>query len=270
MRTAVIIPARYSSTRLPGKPLAIIGGKTMLERVCAIAREAVRDEQNAQVLVTTEDTRIQDEAKRIGVHCVLTPASAPTGSDRVLMALRQLDEWPDFVVNLQADRPFMPPEIVRTMIREFQKNNRLEVVTPVHRLQWDELDRLREAKKTEPFSGTTVVLDKRGKALWFSKQILPAIRNEDALRKTETLSPVHQHMGLYGFRVDILEKFVDLPQTEYECCEGLEQLRMLGNGISVQTVPVDIDLELAQFGIDTLEDLRRAEKLLQDRNSRVA
>ncbi|HBR69593.1 MAG TPA: 3-deoxy-manno-octulosonate cytidylyltransferase [Rhodospirillaceae bacterium] len=262
MKIAIAIPARYGSSRFPGKPLAKIGGRTMLERVAAIAKAATVDIKNATVFITTEDRRIESHAKEIGVPCIMTPASCATGSDRVLSALRQLDEWPDFIVNLQGDAPFTPPAVIKTLIKAFIEKDRPEVVTPVHQLSWEDLDRLREAKKKTPFSGTTAVINKEGRALWFSKNILPAIRAEETLREKGDKSPVYQHMGLYGFRSDILEKFCELPQSPYEKLEGLEQLRMLENGIQIQAVKVKIPSGLIRSGIDAPEDIKRAEKML--------
>jgi len=259
MKIAIAIPARYGSTRFPGKPLAEIGGQSMLSRVVKLARSI----QGVYVLVTSEDRRIADHCEELDVECILTPDHCPTGSDRVLEALERSGDMPEFVLNLQGDAPFTPPHVVQALIDTFKTNPEVEVVTPVHRLSWDDLDRLREAKKTTPFSGTTAIVDEDGKALWFSKNILPAIRKEDALREESDLSPVHQHMGLYGFRTDILKKFCALPQGVYEQLEGLEQLRMLENGITITAVHVDIDKGTIQSGIDTPEDLARAEKLLQ-------
>ena len=133
--------------------------------------------------------------------------------------------------------------------------------TPVHALRWSDLDRLREAKKTTPFSGTTAILDKDDRALWFSKNIIPAIRKED---RSKEPSPVFQHMGLYGFRVDILERFCALPLGHYEQLEGLEQLRMIENGIQIQSVRIDVEPGRMQSGIDTPEDLARAETILAE------
>ena len=258
MRIAIAIPARYGSTRFPGKPLAEIGGQSMLSRVVELARSIA----DVDVFVTTEDQRIADHAAKLGVPCIVTGDCA-TGSDRVLAALRQIDEWPDFVLNLQGDAPFTPPSVVQAIIKAFQDNPRAEVVTPVHALSWDDLDRLREAKKTTPFSGTTAIIDENNRALWFSKNIIPAIRKEDELRAASDTSPVHQHIGLYGFRTDILERFCELPMGSYEKLEGLEQLRMLENGIKVTAVPVDIEKGAIQSGIDTPEDLERANAALK-------
>ncbi len=262
MKIAIAIPARYGSTRFPGKPLAKIGGETMLSRVVRLAQKATENADNISVFVTTEDERIAAHAKEIGAECIMTPNSCPTGSDRVLAALAQLKDKPDFVINLQGDAPFTPPAAVRKLIQAALDNPEVEVVTPVHQLSWEDLDRLRGIKKSIPFSGTTTVIDANGRALWFSKAIIPAIRKEEELRKESDLSPVCQHLGLYGFRTDILEKFCALPRGTYELLEGLEQLRLLENGIAIQPVSVDIDKGLIQTGIDSPEDLERAEKLL--------
>ena len=253
MNIAIAIPARYGSTRFPGKPLAEIAGQSMLSRVVELARSI----ENVDVFVTTEDQRIADHAGELDVECIVTPDDCPTGSDRVLAALKQRDEMPEFVINLQGDAPFTPPFALQAIIKAFANNP--EVVTPVHQLSWDDLDRLRESKKTTPFSGTTAIV-KDGRALWFSKNILPAIRKED---RDQKLSPVYQHLGIYGFRSDILEKFCALPQGHYEQLEGLEQLRMLENGIEITAVEVEIDTGTIQSGIDTPEDVARAEALLK-------
>lgn len=263
MSIAIAIPARYGSTRFPGKPLAEIAGRSMIGRVMDLAQSIVDSNDDVSYFVTTDDKRIADHVLGIGAACIMTPPSVPTGSDRVLSALRQFDEWPDFVINLQGDAPFTPPHVVQAMIDTFKTNPRAEVITPVHRLSWDDLDRLREMKTTTPFSGTTAVIDEDNRALWFSKNIIPAIRKEDDLRETDAFSPVHQHMGLYGFRTDVLEKFCALPQGTYEELEGLEQLRMIENGIKIQTVPVQIETGHIQSGIDTPEDVQRAEEFLK-------
>jgi 3-deoxy-manno-octulosonate cytidylyltransferase (CMP-KDO synthetase) len=263
MKLAIAIPARFGSTRFPGKPLVQIAGKTMLARVVELAQGIAAETAGTTVFVATDDKRIAEHAETLKVPYFITPASAPTGSDRVLSAMRQFDEWPDFVINLQGDAPFTPPSVLRALIKAFADNPRAEVVTPVHQLSWDDLDRLRENKKTTPFSGTCAVLNAQNQALWFSKTIIPAIRKEDDLRANARISPVYQHMGLYGFRTDILEKFCALPQGVYEQLEGLEQLRMLENGIKITAVKVDLEQGQIQSGIDTPEDIARAEAWLK-------
>ena len=265
MNTLIVIPARYGSTRFPGKPLAMLGGQSMLSRVVDIAKEAAAhfstfDHIKVAYVVATDDQRIADHAREIGAACIMTPASCKTGSDRALAAVRQLDHAPDFIINLQGDAPFTPPSALIRMIERFTQNKNIEVITPVCPLSWAALDRLRESKKSTPFSGTTAIVDPGGNALWFSKNIIPAIREEDNLRKGQGASPVFQHIGLYGFRYDILEKFCALPQSVYEQVEGLEQLRLLENGIRVQTISLVCEDGLTHGGIDTPEDLKRAEK----------
>lgn len=259
VKIAIVIPARWGSTRFPGKPLAKIAGKTMLRRVVEVAREAAGREA-IDIIVTTEDQRIAKHAKDMGVECIITPADCPTGSDRVLAAVKAGKKSYDFIVNLQGDAPFTPPQVVRAVIDTWKKNTALKVVTPVHRLSWEDLDRLQEAKKKTPFSGTTAAINDKGQALWFSKTIIPAIRKE---QRKGAVSPVYQHIGIYGFRMAALEKFCALPQSHYEKIEGLEQLRLIENGIPVQAVAVTVASGAMQGGIDSPEDLKRAEAILK-------
>ena len=265
MRTAIIIPARYGSTRFPGKPLTLIGGQSMLSRVVDIARQAAKQLDNVTIAVATEDERILKHCAEIDVPCVMTSDQCATGSDRVLEASKKLGDF-DFVLGLQGDAPFTPVEAPIKMIEAVQNNPSIEVITPVINLRWEELDKLREQKTVTPFSGTTAIIRHDGQAQWFSKNILPAIRKEDGHREKSEFSPVHQHIGLYGFRIDTLEKFVPLPQGHYEQLEGLEQLRLLENDIPVHTIKLDVAAGLAQAGIDSPEDVERAEKILKEQN----
>lgn len=251
-KIAIIIPARYGSTRFPGKPLAKIGEKTMLQLVYENAQKAAEGFDNVSVYVTTEDQRIANHAKGIGAPCLMTSDQCPTGSDRVLEAAKQLEEKPDFVINLQGDAPHIEVSTLVKIIGAYQSNPDLQVVTPVHRLTWDALDKLRENKKQTPFSGTTAIINSDNNALWFSKNIIPAIRKEV---REEALSPVYKHLGLYGYSFEALDQFCALPQGHYEQLEGLEQLRFLENGIAIYTV--EIINNSALTGIDTPEDLER-------------
>ncbi|MCE7887151.1 MAG: 3-deoxy-manno-octulosonate cytidylyltransferase [Alphaproteobacteria bacterium PRO2] len=253
MKTAIVIPARYGSTRFPGKPLATINGRTMLSLVVDVAKKAGK---NADVFVATEDQRIADHCAEIGVECVLTSGHCKTGSDRVLEAIKKKKTKYDFVINLQGDAPFTPPQIIADMIAALESNKKIEVVTPVRHLTWPELDKLRESKKTTPLSGTTAVLSDDNRALWFSKSILPIVRDEKKARGLSAESPVYQHIGLYGFRYDILEKFCSWPQTRNEALEGLEQLRLLENGVTIHTI---FAKEPVHSGIDSPEDIKRTE-----------
>ena len=263
MSIALIIPARYGSTRFPGKPLAEIGGRSMLSRVVAVARKAAKGHDGIRIAVATEDERIQRHCEDdVGVTCIMTSDNCRTGSDRIKEAAEALSPAPDFVINIQGDVPFTPPLVVKAMISAYKTSPDAQVISPCHQLTWDELDNLRERKKHTPFSGTTVTFDKSKKALWFSKNIIPSIRKEDEMRKTDTHSPVWRHIGIYGYRTDILQKFVKMPSGYYESLEGLEQLRFLENDISIQMVPVEVDAGIIHSGIDSPEDLAHAKDIL--------
>ena len=274
MGTAIIIPARYSSKRFPGKPLALICGKTMLQRVIEAAQLALKDfdstENKTEIIVATDDTRIAEHAQDLNIQAIMTPADCPTGTDRCLAAAQKLSYRPDFVLNLQGDAPFTPPHFLSALLKSAMENpetsSNFAMITPAVALSWDELDQLRNNKITTPFSGTTVVFNKNYEALWFSKNIIPSIRNEKKLREIDPHSPVFQHIGLYLYRYDILEKYVAMPQTPYEILEELEQLRLLENNYTVRIAPVSHNGPTPPSGIDSPEDLIRAEKFIKDNN----
>ena len=259
---AIVIPARYGSTRFPGKPLCMINGHSLLERVCKAA-SAVRHPE-IQVLVATDDERIMAHALDIGARAVMTPSECPSGTDRVSRAIEETNSTPDIIVNLQGDAPFISPRHIEDLIESFVDES-VQVATPVHALSWNELDRLREEKRATPFSGTTAIVDSNGFARWFSKAIIPAIRNEQTLRKShdDDASPVFKHLGLYAYRRGVLERFVTSGVDHYEAIEGLEQLRFIKLGITIKAVQVMMHDRHASLGIDTEIDRERAESLLE-------
>lgn len=260
MKTAIIIPARYASTRLPGKPLVQIAGYSMLQRVVAIAKAAAVGV--GDVYVATDDGRIVQHCAEIGASCIMTPPECPSGTDRVAGAVRQLPYKPDFILNVQGDAPLTPPDFLRAMIDSFITSP-CDAITPVTQLNWEQLDRLRQQKASTPFSGTCAVFDQQtGKAFWFSKQIIPAVRKEDVLRQQDGLSPVFRHIGLYGYSYDMLQTYGTLPEGHFEKLEGLEQLRLLENGYTIRCVPVDYRGRAAMSGVDSPEDVARAEALI--------
>jgi len=262
MKTAIIIPARYASTRLPGKPLLHINGQSMLERVVRLSRAAAQGLPDVSVVVATDDERIARHCVDIDVEYLMTPAESPSGTDRVAEALKQLTDKPDFILNMQGDAPLTPPDFLRAMMNAFMESP-CDAVTPVTRLSWDQLDILRHNKLSTPFSGTTAVFNEtNGQAFWFSKNIIPAIRKEDELRKLSDKSPVWRHIGLYGYAAKTLEQYIQLPETAFEKLEGLEQLRLLENGYNIRCVPVDFMGRANMSGIDSPEDLARAEALI--------
>lgn len=263
MKTVIIIPARYGSTRLPGKPLAMIAGRTMLQRMVEIAEAAqATDPTNIDYYVATDDTRITTHCDALGAKWLMTPVDCLTGTDRAQAALSQLSIKPDFVINLQGDAPLTPPDFITAMI-DWQKKNPADMVTPVTQVTWAQLDKLRDSKKTTPFSGTTAVFDQEtGRAFWFSKNIIPAIRKEDTLREKDELTPVFRHIGVYGYTPAMLETYITLPEGRFEKLEGLEQLRVLENGYTISCVPVDYKGRASMSGVDSPEDVTRAEELI--------
>ncbi|MFA7275781.1 MAG: 3-deoxy-manno-octulosonate cytidylyltransferase [Pseudobdellovibrionaceae bacterium] len=262
MKTAILIPARYGSTRFPGKPLALLKGKAVLHHVYDVACAAASEDASIAIAVATDDERIASYCRTHDIPCLVTASEFPTGTDRVMAAVRMLPAPVDFVVNLQGDAPLTPPDFVSSLIAASQAHPDADIVTPVVRLSWTDLDHLRESKETTPFSGTTAVLSPKGRALWFSKNIIPAIRKESDLRVTSPLSPVYRHIGLYGYKRTALERYITLTPSFYEEMEGLEQLRALENGMAIQAVLCDYQGRPAMTGIDSPEDLARAEALL--------
>jgi 3-deoxy-manno-octulosonate cytidylyltransferase (CMP-KDO synthetase) len=257
MKILIVIPARHASTRFPGKPLHEIGGVSMLTRTARVAQRAGQA-ANARVVVATDDQRIFDHARAEGVDAVMTDSNLPSGTDRALAAMHLVEPHADFVVNLQGDAPLTPVNHVTALIAHA---NMGDVVTPVVRLSWQALDDLRERKKATPFSGTSCIRGADGRAIWFSKSIQPAIRNEEKLRGQQEYSPVLQHIGLYGYSRKALERIAKLPLSHYEELEGLEQLRFLENGLSVYAVDVEPS-PLPMSGVDTPEDAAHVEAML--------
>ncbi|MFC7292124.1 3-deoxy-manno-octulosonate cytidylyltransferase [Hirschia litorea] len=260
MKSLIVIPSRYASKRFPAKPLHKIAGHTLLSRVVNIAQRVCAADSKVSYVVATDDTRIEAHAKEIGAPVVMTDPNLASGTDRALAATNIFKADADFIVNLQGDAPFTPPEHVHAIINA-GKTSRADVVTPVLQMPWDALDIMREQKQIQPFSGTSCVRRRDGEALWFSKNILPAIRKEDALRSSAPLSPVWRHIGLYGYTRAALARFTSLPEGYYEKLEGLEQLRFLENGMRIMTVAVQTGPN-AMWGVDTLDDAEHAEKLI--------
>lgn len=260
----IVVPARFGSTRLPGKPLLDIAGHTLLDRVVAIARRAAEQAGQCDVVVATDDSRIADHASALGVAVAMTSPDLSSGTMRAHAAAHQRPDLPPRVINLQGDAPFIPANIVADLLRALRQGS-ADVATPVFRLDWARLDRLRAHKRIAPFSGTTCIRADDGRALWFSKTILPAMRNEDNIRASAlsdtALSPVWQHLGLYGYSLAALDWFAAAAPTPYEALEGLEQLRFIEHGRAIATVEVDVPAHVLS-GIDTPEDLAMAERAI--------
>ena len=263
MKSVIIIPSRYGSTRFPGKPLHIINGKSLLQRVWEIATKVANNLKNVEVYVATDHQEIFNHATQLKMNPILTSSECFSGSDRVLAAVLQLKETPDFVINFQGDAALTHPNILESIIKTAEKNNNINVITPAIQLSWEKLDQFRARKQQNPFSGTSVVFNNDSFAYWFSKNIIPIIRDESNLRKSSTLSPVYRHIGIYGYSIPTLKKFVSLNMTTYEKLEGLEQLRFLEHKIPIKIVVVEDYIYSSMSGIDSITDAINAENLIK-------
>ena len=244
-----IIPARYASTRFPGKPLADIGGMTMIERVYT---QASRELDN--VWVATDDTRIYDAVEAFGGRVVMTSANHRSGTDRCHEAMLKVAPDADAIINIQGDEPFInPTQIAR--LKETLTQPDTEIATLVR--QFD------PAKGFDAlFNPNTpkVVLDSSMRALYFSRSIIPYVRNCDWKQWLDNAT-FFTHIGMYGYRADALERIVTLPPSSLEIAESLEQLRWLQNGMTIRVAVTDCET----IGIDTPADLEAARKWLAER-----
>jgi len=261
MKTLIVVPARFDSTRFPGKPLAAINSVSMVRRTSQIAQLSAAELSDCDYVIATDNAEIKAHCETYDIPVVMTSANLATGSDRALSASDKVSKNIDFIVNLQGDAPFTPVDHVISVAKALENGS--DIATPYVQLTWEALDELRKHKETTPFSGTTVLVGGDNRAIWFSKNIIPAIRHETTLRKDSTLSPICRHIGLYAYRRKALEQFISWPESRFEKLEGLEQLRLLENGLSIECVRVEPP-KIATPGIDTPDDLALAERLIQD------
>jgi len=235
-----IIPARYKSTRLEGKPLADIDGKPMIQHVY---ERASKSKKLDDLLVATDDQRIIDAVNKFGGKAVLTSEKHPSGSDRVAEVAKKLDA--DIVVNIQGDEPFINPEMIDEVVEPFE-NKSLLMATLMHEV-------LDESDFENP-NVVKVVVDREGFALYFSRSLIPYPRNRIDFH-------VYEHIGLYSYRKDFLLKLTKLPPTPLERIESLEQLRALENGYKIKVILTR--KEYIPLSIDTEEDLKKAREYIK-------
>nr|WP_067288513.1 3-deoxy-manno-octulosonate cytidylyltransferase [Marinobacterium profundum] len=252
MSFTVIIPARFGSTRFPGKPLADIAGKPMIQHV--YERACLSDA--ARVLVATDDTRIADVARGFGAEVCMTSPDHPSGTDRLQEVVASLGLADDeIVVNVQGDEPLIPPAIINQVAANLAANPQAGIATlsePV-----DEIAGLMNPNVVK------VVTDRFGMALYFSRATIPWPRDPFATAGGREQMPSgfewQRHIGIYGYRVQLLNDFVQWPPAAVETTECLEQLRALWNGARIH---VAVAAELPPAGVDTPEDLERLRLLL--------
>jgi len=260
MDNLIIVPARFGSTRFPGKPLAEINGVSMIRRTADIAARASRALPDSAYVVATDNDEILAHCAAYKIPAILTAPELASGSDRARAAHQSFAPEAKVIVNLQGDAPFTDVSHITACVKAMKSG--VDVATPYVQLSWEALDILRENKKTTPFSGTTLIHDPSGRALWFSKNIIPSMKREATLRGASALSPICRHIGLYVYTAEALERYTDLPRSHYETLEDLEQLRMIEAGFHIAAVPV-APARISTSGIDSPEDLTRATELLK-------
>lgn len=234
-----VIPARYASTRFPGKPLVNIGGKSMVQRVYQQAQQCP---ELAHVVVATDDERIFKHVQDFGGQVVLTSPNHPSGTDRVFEALQQQDQAYDYVVNIQGDEPFIQPEQITLLACLLEDS--VQLATLVKEVHHD----------TELFNPNVVkvVMSRKGQALYFSRAAIPFQRGIEQAQWLQHHT-YYKHIGLYGYSAQALEEITRLPPSGLETAESLEQLRWLENGYRIYATVTPYETH----GIDTPQDLER-------------
>lgn len=241
MKVVGIIPARYASSRFPGKPLAMLKGKHVVQHVVEQVSKVLTD-----VYVATDDERIAKAVEEFGGKVILTRADHQSGTDRIAEAVSKLETVYDVVVNIQGDEPFIHESQIRTVVECFE-----DPTTDIATLG-KKFDTLSAAKNP---NSPKIILDNNNCAIYFTRALVPYIRNKAEEEWLEAY-PFLKHIGLYAYRTEVLKAITRLPQSSLELAESLEQLRWLQNGYKIKVGLTDIET----IGIDTPEDLERAEK----------
>ena len=251
MKFIAVIPARYASTRFPGKPLAILGGKTVIERVYEQVSKVIDE-----VYVATDDERIRQTVESFGGKAVMTSPNHKSGTDRIEEAVERIGTDADVVVNVQGDEPFIHESQIRTVCGCFEDED-TQIATlgkPFGRTPAD-------LKAIENPNSPKIAVSKSGYALYFSRSVIPFFRGKEHDLWPESF-PYLKHIGLYAYRREVLREVTLLPQGELEKAESLEQLRWLENGYKIKVGLTDIET----VGIDTPEDLEAARKYFASRD----
>ncbi len=245
MKFIGIIPARYASTRFPGKPLAMLGGKPVIQHVYEKVAAALEE-----AYVATDDQRIFDTVCHFGGKAVMTRPDHKSGTDRIEEAIEKIGgEW-DVIVNVQGDEPFVAKSQLETICHCFD-----DPTTQIATLGKP----FSNMEAVENPNSPKIVVDNQGFAMYFSRSIIPFVRGE---QKENWLAhyPFLKHLGIYAYRKDVLREVTQLPQSSLELAESLEQLRWLQNGYKIKVGTTDVET----VGIDTPQDLVRAEEFLKE------
>jgi len=247
MKFLGIIPARYASTRFPGKPLADLCGKPVIQRVYEQVQASVDE-----LIVATDDERIAKVVQSFGGRVVLTFQTHYSGTDRCHEAYQKMDEPFDVIINIQGDEPFIQPKQIDLLKNCFSDTD-TQIATLVKPLDRNEAFGQSLNNPNTP----KVVLNNHNEAMYFSRSIIPSIRGKEQTSWLQTHT-FYKHIGLYAYRPDILKEITALPQSSLEIAESLEQLRWLQNGYKIKVAITDQET----IGIDTPEDLEKAIRLL--------
>lgn len=249
MKFLGLIPARYASTRFPGKPLADIGGMTMIERVYRQAGKELPD-----VCVATDDERIAATVRAFGGNVVMTSQNHRSGTDRIAEAYRNLASDADVVINIQGDEPFIDPSQIEALMRCFD-DERTQIATLIR-----PFPATGDITALQNPNSPKVVVDDDGFAMYFSRSVIPYLRGVEPLEWPEK-HQYYTHIGIYAYRADVLHDITRQPQSSLEKAESLEQLRWLQAGYKIKTAVS----EISTIGIDTPADLARAEEFLRSK-----
>ena len=247
MKVVAIIPARYDSVRFPGKSLIDICGKPMIQHVYERASTVSLFEQ---VIIATDDTRIQEAVLKFGGKVQMTSANHKTGTDRLAEVAKNLDA--DIIVNIQGDEPLIQPEMIEQAIHPLLEESEVAIGTLKHQIETPE----------ELFNPNIVkvITDVFDRALYFSRSPIPNVKGKDMRRDGFHDFTFYRHIGLYSYRRDFLLKFITLSHTSLEMVEGLEQLRALEHGYIIKV----IETQCESVGVDTPEDLEHVLQLMRD------
>lgn len=253
MSALVIIPARYGSTRFPGKPLRLIAGKTMIRRVFEIAAAgAGRD----CVMVATDDKRIFEHVSEFGGQAVMTGEGCRNGTERVHDALKRTGKTPEIIVNMQGDTPLTPPWFIRDLIQGLKASPDSPMATLSVGQTLADYESAKQRLGAAVPSGTYVVCDNSRHALYFSRFPIPYLREIGS-----GPPPFFKHIGIYAYRPESLEQYLKLPPSALEIAEGLEQLRALQNGMRILVVQADPQGRTMK-SVDSPEDAARVEEII--------
>ncbi len=244
MKIIGIIPARYDSSRFPGKPLAMISGKPMIQHVFENASKAKKLDE---VIVATDDERIYDAVIAFGGKVSMTSKKHPSGSDRCQEVLQQLaarQQIFEVAINIQGDEPFLNPDQIDMLVQSFEEDAKTEISTLIKKI--DESDELFNPNVVK------VVIGHQQEALYFSRSPIPFLRDVDQKKWTEE-NDFYKHIGIYGFKTNILDEISSLEKSKLEKSENLEQLRWIENGYQIKTRITEIE----NISIDRPEDLKK-------------